>query len=363
MLAAIEDERFDQLPGGVFNKGFIRAYARQVGLDEDETVADYLTALRESQIQSQAATPNFRRDARPVSPPALPPSESHRDAHTREIDPAQSEDRRARADRRMQLRRSADRGNEFKSDYQHDERYAAPAEKHHEEFSEEEDEIPTAPPSFLNLSPPAENYYQPEPERNTREASSAPTVRWRNLIFPLVLLTIILALWGFHRRKIAAASSPTTAQSATPQPVAVSESAVVAAPSPAATVSSPIAKPAPSHSTPAPPVTVPVTPPQRKAPQPKPLPTFTLVIRAAKTSWISVTADGQPVAHETLIAPAHTSVRATKEIMVRAGNAAGISFQLNHLEIPPQGGEGEVRIYTFDANGLRDSSPSAPTAR
>ena len=28
MLRAIEEEHFDQLPGGVFNKGFVRAYAR-----------------------------------------------------------------------------------------------------------------------------------------------------------------------------------------------------------------------------------------------------------------------------------------------------------------------------------------------
>ncbi|MGB8834534.1 MAG: helix-turn-helix transcriptional regulator, partial [Candidatus Sulfotelmatobacter sp.] len=50
MLRAIEDEHFDQLPGGVFNKGFVRAYARQVGSDEDEAVADYLVALHDSQF-------------------------------------------------------------------------------------------------------------------------------------------------------------------------------------------------------------------------------------------------------------------------------------------------------------------------
>jgi cytoskeletal protein RodZ len=44
MLRAIEDEHFDQLPGGVFNKGFIRAYARHIGLDEDQVIADYLAA-------------------------------------------------------------------------------------------------------------------------------------------------------------------------------------------------------------------------------------------------------------------------------------------------------------------------------
>jgi hypothetical protein len=46
-LRAMEEEHFEQLPGGIFNKGFVRAYARCVGLDEDQTVADYLIASGE----------------------------------------------------------------------------------------------------------------------------------------------------------------------------------------------------------------------------------------------------------------------------------------------------------------------------
>jgi cytoskeleton protein RodZ len=46
MLRAIEEERFELLPGGIFNKGFVRAYARHLGLDEEEAVADYLAASR-----------------------------------------------------------------------------------------------------------------------------------------------------------------------------------------------------------------------------------------------------------------------------------------------------------------------------
>jgi cytoskeleton protein RodZ len=48
MLHALEDEKFGQLPGGIFNKGFVRAYARTVGLDEDQTIADYLEASGET---------------------------------------------------------------------------------------------------------------------------------------------------------------------------------------------------------------------------------------------------------------------------------------------------------------------------
>src|SRR5262249_37502087 len=46
-LEALEGEHFDQLPGGVFNKGFVRAYARFLGIDEDQAVADYSAASNE----------------------------------------------------------------------------------------------------------------------------------------------------------------------------------------------------------------------------------------------------------------------------------------------------------------------------
>ncbi len=43
-LRALEDEDFERLPGGIFNKGFVRAYARFLGIDEEQAVADYMIA-------------------------------------------------------------------------------------------------------------------------------------------------------------------------------------------------------------------------------------------------------------------------------------------------------------------------------
>lgn len=45
-LRALEEDDFDKLPGGIFNKGFVRAYARFLGLDEEQTVADFEGALK-----------------------------------------------------------------------------------------------------------------------------------------------------------------------------------------------------------------------------------------------------------------------------------------------------------------------------
>ncbi|HEV8702393.1 MAG TPA: RodZ domain-containing protein [Candidatus Polarisedimenticolia bacterium] len=41
-LEALEENRFDVLPGGLFNKGFIRAYSRFIGIDGEAMVNSYL---------------------------------------------------------------------------------------------------------------------------------------------------------------------------------------------------------------------------------------------------------------------------------------------------------------------------------
>jgi cytoskeleton protein RodZ len=49
-LKALEDEKFSILPGGIFNKGFVRSYARYLGMNEDEAVADYQAAMKEQPV-------------------------------------------------------------------------------------------------------------------------------------------------------------------------------------------------------------------------------------------------------------------------------------------------------------------------
>ena len=50
-LKALEDEHFEQLPGGIFNKGFVRAYAKFLGLDEEQAVADFVAAQGDRDAQ------------------------------------------------------------------------------------------------------------------------------------------------------------------------------------------------------------------------------------------------------------------------------------------------------------------------
>ena len=40
-LRAIEDQDFSRLPGGLYNRTYIRQYARQIGFDEDRLLQQY----------------------------------------------------------------------------------------------------------------------------------------------------------------------------------------------------------------------------------------------------------------------------------------------------------------------------------
>src|SRR5437868_14141417 len=52
-LRALEDEKFKQLPGGIFNKGFVRAYAKFLGIDEEHIVAEYEAASQDSEAERE----------------------------------------------------------------------------------------------------------------------------------------------------------------------------------------------------------------------------------------------------------------------------------------------------------------------
>jgi cytoskeletal protein RodZ len=388
MLQAIEEERFDQLPGGVFNKGFIRAYAKHLGLNDEEAVTDYLACLRQAQIDAhevwqpeppRPAAPEKFRGTAPSRPDLRRPGVNKQDAKTPTPDkPASNQPALNKAAAKSQP--------------------AAPVE-----------ELPE-----LQL-PRAEDI---RPRRKDFGGGSTPQIPWRIVALTAVVIVLGVILWTrrSHGTNTAAASSPTKTTQPAPASLAAKTSAPTNQPSsaaniaPAARVSTPnsqtqnsqplnsqptqhTSSPAPTHlataaSTPPPTanagnagtatakneraqnegaenendnndVTVRTFPKSNPNSSEKSAANLTLVIRATETSWISVTADGQPVSQETLIAPAHASVRATREIVARIGNAAGVTFLWNGQEIPADGAEAEVKTFVFDSAGMR-VIPSTP---
>jgi cytoskeletal protein RodZ len=376
MLQAIEQEHFDQLPGGVFNKGFIRAYAKHLGLDSEDAVTDYLACLRQAQIDSHAGW-----DAEPRNGRSAPAAQKSTPATPAKVEP-----------KAMPVK-------------------AQPP-------AEGTDELPE-----LQL-PRAEHVRGGKKEYLSR-ASGNP-----RLLFALIAVLIIAGIlfWIRHSRSARATASksnesPITASAAAPAPAsparsvsgapAVALSTGSVAPSSSVATSSPVAAAADSQ-----PVTEQSKPangnqPSSAAPDAESQPSteaddlpvkrssrtasttvadptqvkverkgdvtirsfgsgaskaadksaasLTLVVRASENSWISVTSDGQLLTQETLIAPAATSFHANRELVVRVGNAAGISFLYKGEELPAQGGEAEAKTFIFDAQGMRvQASAPAP---
>jgi cytoskeletal protein RodZ len=73
-LKAIEDEEFHVLPGGIFNRGFIRAYAERIGLNPVEILREYeqlIDAHRASDPANTTATENQNKRERHYYPIAV----------------------------------------------------------------------------------------------------------------------------------------------------------------------------------------------------------------------------------------------------------------------------------------------------
>jgi cytoskeletal protein RodZ len=72
-LKAIEADNYSVLPGGIFTRSFIRAYAKQVGMDEDEAIALYQQQATGAPVEAvpqktESRTPSIVEPPRPATP-------------------------------------------------------------------------------------------------------------------------------------------------------------------------------------------------------------------------------------------------------------------------------------------------------
>jgi cytoskeleton protein RodZ len=279
MLRALEDEHFDELPGGVFNKGFVRAYARHIGLDEEQAITDYLDATNQ--------TPSA-----------------------------------------------------------------------------------TTPVTVPEISVVAAQAAQEERLRSLNHNGVA-RVPWELLAALLLLVAIALVFWSYRKRaanlahpehtsqndsvsgssSVAAAATPAPAPSVKPVPASTATSSGLVPGTSADAISSPA--------------------PVNNAAETSQLPTsasppaslatnshaFTLVVRAAEDSWLSISTDAKSPAEETLISGQQQSIPADRQIIIKAGNVGGLVFVLNGKRLPSQGDYGEVKTLLFDSNGVRVATP------
>jgi len=233
-LRALEEEDFDRLPGGIFNKGFVRAYARYLGIDEEQAVTDFLAAAGES--EQPLPNPN--------------PTE------------------------KVAVYRSSNRG-------------------------------------------------------------------WAAALALLVLAAGGYAAWrlnlGPFATHAAQQSPPPPAQppTATPPQTGPSDAAATGSAAEAS------ASPAPTDQSA-------TTASGATAGE-----GFLLLVRAKQDSWLTITADDRVIMEGTLPAAESREVRATKSVVLKLGNAAGVEVSYNNTVMPPLGRAGEVKTVVFTPEGLQ----------
>ncbi len=71
-LEAIENDDYSPLPGGIFNKGFVKSFAKHVGIDESEALQDYTRLITqqtgsENSLEPQTYRPEVLTDDRASS--------------------------------------------------------------------------------------------------------------------------------------------------------------------------------------------------------------------------------------------------------------------------------------------------------
>lgn len=262
-LRALETEEFDKLPGGIFNKGFVRAYARHVGIDEDQAVADFIAASGGEKDQ-------------PLPDPPVP--------------------------RAVALGQRAEDHANWRA------------------FALLILLLATAAVAAWKLGPSA-----------VHKIVAEVTARVGSREIPRVEPTT-----GEPQRVPEAAapvSPPSAAESAPRKPPARAKSVTVAERVPAAAL--------------------PVPQPVAAPPAPPPDASFVVQVRATQDSWVQIVADGKLMTEGVLVPPAEKRVRATKEVVIKTGNAAGVEVSFNGQPLPPLGDANQTATVTLNAGGVQ----------
>jgi cytoskeleton protein RodZ len=301
-LEAIEDERFEKLPGGVFAKAFVRQYSRLLGLNEDELTAQ-LDQVLEPPPEVNTEIPHDPRPAvQPIQMPRMEEWQTVGDKRVHWSGPFSA----AIVVVLVMLICSGV--------------YAWMQRQHK--------------PVAAQNTPPA---------RAAQPATSQPQL-----------------------------SGPQQPQQADGQPAQPS----TAQPEPAGVAASPAPVQQPAQTQPSsadPSKSVPAQPPavnaESASTQPNANTAVHLEITASEPVWVLVRTDGKFAFTGTLDANTKRTVDATKDVLLRLGNAGGVTVTLNGQPIPTLGPKGQPRTIQFTSGGFQivpakpPSDSPAPIAR
>jgi len=68
-LEALERNDISRLPGGIFSRGLVRAYAEQIGADPESTVEDFIARFPDASVSD--GLPHLRSEEVNTDPPSM----------------------------------------------------------------------------------------------------------------------------------------------------------------------------------------------------------------------------------------------------------------------------------------------------
>lgn len=301
LLRALEDERFELLPGGIFNKGFVRAYAKYLGLSEDEMVADYLQAAGESapdprliaeqnalRIDRSEGDPgNSRMAGFPIVPVLILLVVIAAGAGGWHIYQERMHERQAKLD----ATRAA----------------AIPPPA-------------TATPADGATASPAVTGGQPEPAQSQQPAASGTS-------------GVVTPTRGQEAKPVVdlnSASRPNEALSS----ATTTKPASGATPATASTVTNATTSAAPNAQS------------------------FEVTVKPKEKAWVSIKTDGKITVRGIIGPPDVKTIRANEQIVFWTGNAGAVDVTFNGQPVPLAGGVNEVAVLVITPKGATAAKPA-----
>ena len=293
-LRALETEDFGKLPGGIFNKGFVRAYAKYLGIDEEQAVTDFVAA------ETSAVKPERFPVVDPNQPSLFTPSSNgHKDgvsniyaaAASRSEDEAPQDDRSAKLMALAVFVVVVLAVGAFSWKFFND-RQKAQATAPESEMIQQ---TSNATPATLTAQPVATESTPAQPEPATAIATA------------------------------------TSATAEAPKPIDTSNLNLSSKPLEAS--AKPEEKSAETKTSDA-----------SKA--------LRLSLKTKTESWVQVTADGKLMIEGVLPPATIRSFRAEKEMVVKLGNASGVDLSYNGKSLPPFPSDAKIRTLTFSPEGV-----------
>ncbi len=308
MLRALEEEHFEILPGGIFNKGFVRAYAKYLGLNEDEAVADYLAAAGDSSLDPRViAEQNSGRidrsggDSGGSRAPSFP------------IIPVLI----------LLLVIAAGAGG---------------WQIYQERMRDRQAKLDAARAASVNSQPPAsETTSIANPAAVT--SSTGQANESSSKVEPPN--SSQLATTGGSEKTSTALKSPTNLNA--PAKPAESTTTQQAAQSAAATMTPDVEN---QKTSPA------VTPSTNQQP-------FEVTVRATDKAWVSIKSDGQFKVRGIIGPPDVKVIRATDQIVFWTGNSGAVEVSFNGQRVPLVGGPNSEGVLVFNSHGVVIPKPAA----